>query len=96
MARRPYPKVRRIDVSDLKYALDKGREDFLTMPSSQKLYRHEPRKVLCQEGTRDELIALDTIRISRKSLPEVLASIEKGENERQNDQRQRRTAGRES
>jgi uncharacterized membrane protein len=34
MARRPYPKVRRIDVSDLKYALDKGREDFLTMPSS--------------------------------------------------------------
>lgn len=29
-----YPKVRRIDVSDLKYALDKGREDFLTMPSS--------------------------------------------------------------
>jgi uncharacterized membrane protein len=29
-----YPKVRRIDVSDLKYALGKGREDFLTMPSS--------------------------------------------------------------
>ena len=28
------PRVRNIDVSDLKYALRKGREDFLTLPSS--------------------------------------------------------------